>query len=432
MSLLKRSLAAGRAVAADVLNRLKQDVRGARTLAAWVGEGGSPVNRALAEQRARICMGCPANQPMRRQLEASIATAIREQEEIRSQIDLRLPREESLHHCKACGCYLKLKVWVPMRHILAHSSPSEFPSNCWIQRESTLSRTEEPAPAAAAVQAPRPALAKPMIIVQRQNAMGDAIMASSVCTALHQAGHRVGFHTAPGLREIFQGHPHLVTVDSPGDQPISLDGAWERLNNRSTVHRADEYWRVALEQLKRQGIELPGDTLPAPVLALTQDEISDGYIETIQADRPLIGIVPGSKRYANRSIDDDVWVNLAKQYQCLWLAQRPAPAGSSIHDPGMGSLRRLMRLIHACDVIVSADTGPAHMALALGRPLVIVEGPFLAAKMLPKDRRWIAVSAKDLPCIGCGDFTCVQPAKGQNACTVPAVKDLVSAIQHLL
>lgn len=438
-SFLKRSVDAGRAAVGDALRRVRNDVRGARVLAEWLGAGGQPVDRQLAESRARVCMACPLNRP-KRAIEAKIAAGIREHEEMRNRTSLKLPGEERLHTCNACGCYLKLKVWVPMKHLLTTSSPDQFPSNCWMHRENAGAKAEGAPPAPAL----KPGKQAPMsFVVQRQSAMGDAIMASAVCTAFYGAGVRVGFHTAPGLREIFRHHPHLEVVDDPGAKVVSLDGAWERLPNRKDVHRAEEYWRVAKQQIpvgdfkdpysKSGALALP-DTLPAPVLALTDEEKSDGYIETMLCRRPLIGIVPGSKRYSNRSIDDRVWSAFAglAPGACLWLGEQAAPSHSNITDLGAGSLRRLMRLIHACDIVVSADTGPAHMALALGRKLVIVQGPFLAGRMFfHTSAPWRAVAA-NVPCIGCGDFTCMSPAKGEDACANPDPVELANAVEAML
>jgi hypothetical protein len=72
------------------------------------------------------------------------------------------------------------------------------------------------------------------------------------------------------------------------------------------------------------------------------------------------------------------------------------------------------------------------MAAALGVPLVVIEGPFLASMMLPSEGNWKAVRATGLPCVGCGDFTCISPSAVVNACTEPDSQIIVQAIEETL
>lgn len=406
----------------NLLRRIQQDANGARILADWVGKGREPVERQLAQARADVCAACPHNRPGGK-IESGIAQAILEQEGLRAQIGEPLGNEGKLKSCDRCGCYLKLKVWVPMRHLRPRSRLRDFPEHCWMRTENPAPRTVLPGSTTSqAVD----------VVVRRQNAMGDAIMASSVCTALHRMGVRAGFLTAPGLREIFQNHPHLSLVSEPGDRLIDMDGAWERLPNRAKVNRRDEYLRVAKNQSSVLGIHIEDNTLPVPLLEVTNAERSEAAIETMMLPRPLIGIVPGSDRYENRSIADNVWLEFANRLQVgepLWLGKRMAPNPIQWIPPR--SLRHLMALISQCDVVISADTGPLHMAIALEKPTVAIVGPFTAASMLPPYGRWTALQAP-VHCIGCGEFQCPLEGKQKNACTRPSPADMVRLVEHLL
>lgn len=406
----------------SLLKRIQQDVNGARILADWVGKGREPVERKLAQARADVCAVCPHNKPGGK-VEAAIAETILEQEGLRAQIGAALTNEGRLKSCDRCGCYLKLKVWVPMRHLRPRSRLRDFPEHCWMRTENPPPRTVLPGSTTSqAVD----------VVVQRQNAMGDAIMASAVCTLLANAGVRAGFYTAPGLREVFQHHPHLALVSEPGERVINMDGAWEQLPNRAKVNRRDEYLRVAKNQAAVLGIQIEATSLPQPVLEVTDAERSETAIETMMLPRPLIGIVPGSDRYENRSIPDDIWLEFANRLQVgepLWLGKRMAPNPIQWIPPR--GLRHLMALIAQCDVVISADTGPMHMAIALGKPTVAIAGPFTAASMLPPYGRWTALQAP-VPCIGCGDFQCQLTGKQKNACTRPSPADMVRLVEHLM
>lgn len=79
-------------------------------------------------------MACPFNRPSKG-LEADVAAAIIEHEEMRQNLDLSLVNENGLNTCGVCGCYLKLKVWVPWKHLRDETDPREFPAHCWVQDE---------------------------------------------------------------------------------------------------------------------------------------------------------------------------------------------------------------------------------------------------------------------------------------------------------
>jgi hypothetical protein len=82
---------------------------GARILKDWLGDGAVPVAGDLAEQRAVVCEGCPFNmtegKPLKK-LVAKIATAIKEQAEVKNLVELRVSNEAKLGSCSACGCHL--------------------------------------------------------------------------------------------------------------------------------------------------------------------------------------------------------------------------------------------------------------------------------------------------------------------------------------
>ncbi len=119
--------AAARAVA-----RIKNTAQGARILAEWLGDGGTPVDRRFAQDRIDICLRCIHNKPTKADsIEKSVAEAIIEQEQIRHDMAMVLYGEGNAGTCDVCGCYLKLKVWVPLSYL----GGGKMPDNCWISRE---------------------------------------------------------------------------------------------------------------------------------------------------------------------------------------------------------------------------------------------------------------------------------------------------------
>lgn len=121
-----------------LLSRIRGISRGASTLAAWIGDGAVPVAEFIANHRADICAACPNNRPaadFADRLTTSIAESIRGQTIVKNALDLRTSTEDRLGMCDVCGCPLRLKVWVPMVHILGNTTAEEmasFPEHCWI------------------------------------------------------------------------------------------------------------------------------------------------------------------------------------------------------------------------------------------------------------------------------------------------------------
>jgi heptosyltransferase-2 len=64
------------------------------------------------------------------------------------------------------------------------------------------------------------------------------------------------------------------------------------------------------------------------------------------------------------------------------LARLPA-AGSAISLAGRTSMRELAAVIQGLDALVSVDSGPAHLAAALGTPLVVLWGPAILEQVRP-------------------------------------------------
>jgi len=113
---------------------------GGRILVDWLGDGAVPVNIALAQSRANVCLGCPENKPGHRwlRLTADAVRAIAEQMQAKDAMKLRVIDEERLHACAICACPLPLKVHVPLATILAHTDEqtlNAFPAYCWLATE---------------------------------------------------------------------------------------------------------------------------------------------------------------------------------------------------------------------------------------------------------------------------------------------------------
>lgn len=139
----------------------------------------------------------------------------------------------------------------------------------------------------------------------------------------------------------------------------------------------------------------------------------------------LLGLNPGAEygpakrwpaeRFAaavqgiSRRADNCAWLlfgSASDSSLCLDIAQRAG--GRVLNLAGKTSLRQFMALLRLCRVLLTNDTGPMHLAAALGTPVVVPFGstaPELTAPGLPDDPRHRLLKSA-APCSPCFRRTC--------------------------
>src|SRR3989304_6567858 len=75
--------------------------------------------------------------------------------------------------------------------------------------------------------------------------------------------------------------------------------------------------------------------------------------------------------------------------------------GRVINLAGKTTLRELASLMERCDLVVTNDSGPLHMAGALGKPVVALFGPTVEEFGFTPLNNQSLVLSKDLPCRPC-------------------------------
>ena len=173
----------------------------------------------------------------------------------------------------------------------------------------------------------------------------------------------------------------------------------------------------------------------APQLTVTPAEVAAAKkkfgLEKI--DGPITGLNPGAEYGPAKRWPVEKFIAAAKEIQqrtnCTWLlfggkndqpltAQIESAIGnrqSAANLAGQTSLRDLMSLLKLCRVLLTNDTGPMHVAAALGTPVVVPFGstsPELTGPGLPGDVRHQLLKS-NAPCSPCFlrdcpiDFRCL-------------------------
>jgi heptosyltransferase II len=180
------------------------------------------------------------------------------------------------------------------------------------------------------------------------------------------------------------------------------------------------------------------EALP-PSLAIGQEEIASAFEKfrlplSEAGNRPILGVNPGAEYGPAKRWPADRFIasvrEIQKRLNCIVLifgGKADEPLAGEIelalrasnlpvrNLAGKTSLRELMALLKPCLVLLTNDSGPMHVAAALGTPVVVPFGstsPELTGPGLPGDRRHVLLRA-GAPCSPCFrrecpiDFRCM-------------------------
>jgi len=211
----------------------------------------------------------------------------------------------------------------------------------------------------------------PRIIVRRTAAIGDALAASVVADRLSEKGYECEFQTHANIHCLLRYQPNISTLALPnGYAHVDLDRAYENNQSRRSLHFSEMFMTRADEFLRPYGITLGPALNCRPRVRLPNHILQTSLAKFHEHPRPWIFCVPRSNTYAARQVPDNIWESfaLASCGTKFWLGTHPAPKG--IVDLQCCHLDNLIAWISAADLVVSVDTGPLHIAAALGKQIV--------------------------------------------------------------
>jgi ADP-heptose:LPS heptosyltransferase len=113
---------------------------------------------------------------------------------------------------------------------------------------------------------------------------------------------------------------------------------------------------------------------------------------------------PGGERAERQHGGTLVLIGGPDEIPAAGLVERTTPR--SVNLAGRLSLPVMAAVIARLSVLVTNDSGPAHMAYALGTPSVTIFGGTDARRWGPKDRTRHLVVAREVPCRPCEGDRC--------------------------
>ena len=249
----------------------------------------------------------------------------------------------------------------------------------------------------------------------------DAILARAGAVKMHK-------RTEAEVRDLISEQPSTL-IPQPTTAPAS--------------HHIHQYLHLVA------ALGADGSALP-PMLAVTEEEIADAKkkfdLENIAA--PIFALNPGAEYGPAKRWPAEKFIAAAREIQkrtnCHWLilggkadVQTAETIASSIGNrqsaignvAGRTSLRELMALMKLSRVLLTNDTGPMHVAAALGTPVVVPFGstsPELTGPGMPGDLRHRLLKS-DAPCSPCFLRECPIDFRCMNGIGVERVVEAVIA-----
>lgn len=252
------------------------------------------------------------------------------------------------------------------------------------------------------------ALSSPAIIVRRSAAIGDALCATVVADRLRQIGYDCEFQTHVNIHCVLRYCPSIGSLKTPGGYAhVDLDRSYETNPARRNLHFHEMFFSKANETLMPYGISLGPALNCRPVLRLPNHIVEAARVKFSDYPRPWVFMVPRSNTYNVRQVPDNIWQSAARNIKgtSFWLGTTGSPQG--IVDLQARHLDNIVSWMSVADVVVSVDTGPLHIAAALGRQIVALgqsSSPELhLSDQVDYETIWPLGS---LPCLNCQQNIC--------------------------
>lgn len=195
-------------------------------------------------------------------------------------------------------------------------------------------------------------------------------------------------------------------------------------------HRINQY-RLLLGQ------DVDGEPRARPVVP--PQDVVGRWRERLRGGGPVVGLFPGANAPARRwpvarfvelagrlAGDGAQIVTLGGAGEVGLTAQVAAGATGALDAGGETDVVGLAALLSLCDLVVTNDTGPMHLASAVGTPTVTLWGPSDPDEVRPTGPGHVGVDGPGLPCRPCFKNEC--PRSGAGTLSPEAHEECMSLI----
>jgi len=211
------------------------------------------------------------------------------------------------------------------------------------------------------------------ILIRRVAALGDVLSSTVIADRLDQLGYGVEFQSHSSTHCLLRRVRSISRISEPGGYVhVDLDGAYETNPARRNLHFNEMWFEKANQSLNAYGIDLGKPFNCKPRLSISDPEKEIAKAKFSDYPRPWVFICPRSNTYNVRQVPDGIWQTAASKIvgTKFWLGTHPAPPG--IIDLQVRHVDNIIVWLSVADLLISVDTGPLHIAAALGVQIVAI------------------------------------------------------------
>src|SRR5262245_60475101 len=220
------------------------------------------------------------------------------------------------------------------------------------------------------------------------------------------------------------GAPVRIGFAAQGRGPL-LTHKLHRGPRHSDRHQIHDYLDIIAECervcLSRNLESQASNPLPSLTASPAQRQAAESLLRRAGVDsdtRPLVALNAGATNSRAKRWPEDrfaaladrliealgsriVFIGAASERDGAERIIRQMKRRGAINLAGETGLAELIGALDACDLLVSNDTGPAHVAAALGRPTLTIFGPTDEFETAPRGARAEAIRAEGVECARC-------------------------------
>lgn len=275
---------------------------------------------------------------------------------------------------------------------------------------------------------------RPTIVVRRYAALGDCVAASAVADKLNAMGFRVVWESHPSAHCILRRQPSIAGVREPdGGKPhVNLDRAYEDRADRTRNTFSRMFFDKANADLAKVGINIGPAVNCTPKLFVSPQEKHAQRKLLEEYPRPWVFVCPRSDQWANRTVPNHVWEETAPKIHGtkFWLGWKMA-APPGFVDLKLDHFDSVIIALSVADLLVTVDTGPMHVAAALGIPVVAIGQASSPELHLSDQNDFVTIYPDGLKCLNCQKNICPLPNKADLPPCQTVRSDLIAGWANL-
>jgi GT2 family glycosyltransferase len=252
-----------------------------------------------------------------------------------------------------------------------------------------------------------------LVTIRRKAAFGDVLMATPLAKRFADFGLTVRFDTSISCAPALDNLPFMNVVTDEVMPAVNLDNTYEKNLNRKRKSVGEMFFDAAALELRRHGIPEKALNL-RPHMVLTKEEISAAVSRMAKMPRPWTVFVRRSVAWPSRTLHECAFMDVIRALPGSVFVGIPdaiaidGAVGNVMVTDWARTFREFCAVIACCDLVITPDTGPMHVAAALGKPIVVLEQSIAIDRRLNDQTDYLRVPP-DVKCSPCNEFACVIP-----------------------